>query len=117
MNGSKRIFEEVLHHYGNRTTDFVFGILNNEKFVKSFERVLVASFEFRELVQKSVQAGLEQLNIPTREDVDRLLAFQQDLEDRLLALEEGQERIEAKLDALKKPARKPAAKDKGEKKP
>ncbi|RJO67771.1 MAG: hypothetical protein C4523_08415 [Myxococcales bacterium] len=103
MSATKQFFEDILNHYGARTSDLVAAALNNERFVQTVEKILVASLEFRDLVQKSVQAAFEQLNIPTREDVERLRQSLHDLEDRLFVIEETLERIEA---GLGRPAKK-----------
>jgi len=96
-NGTRQILGDILQHYSTRTSEVVSSLLNNEKFIQSVQRVLVASLEFRDLLQKSIQTALEQVNVPTRTDIEHLLEGQRALEDRLYALEETLERIEARL--------------------
>lgn len=112
MSGSKQFFEDILQLYTNRSSEWLTALLNSDRFIQAVNRVLIASFEFRDFLQKTIQAAFEQVNIPTREDVERIIDRQRDLEYQVLSLEEALERIETKLDGLavrKKAARRKPA--------
>ena len=73
MSGSKEIFNEILRLYGSRSGEMLTGLLNNERFIQGVEKLLIASLEFRDLLQKSIQAAFEQINIPTRNDLEKIV--------------------------------------------
>ena len=107
---NKRIFDDIIQMYSGRATDMMTAILNNETFIQTVQKMLIASLEFRDLVQKTTQAAFEQLNIPTGEDFEKLTKSQIQLEERLFAIEELLENIDNKLNSPKKPKAKKANK-------
>ncbi len=99
MSGKRQFFEDILHLYGVRAGDALAVLLNNERFIMGIQKMLQASLEFRDFMQKAIQTALTQLNLPTRDDFARLEQGQQDLEDRLFAIEAQIERLQSLLAA------------------
>jgi hypothetical protein len=94
MNTSrKRLFDDVLQLYGARAADLVTSVLNNERFIQGVQRLMQASLEFRDFLQRAVSAALEQINLPTREDLDRLHELLLTMDERLDGIERQLERI------------------------
>ncbi len=113
-----RFFDDLRGMYSDRISEALTAIMNNERFMMTFQKMMLASLEFRDIIQKSVTAALEQVNIPTKGDVAKLQEELHALEDRLFSVEEIMERMETKLDALQVPkttAKKRASSAKGAK--
>lgn len=92
----KHLFDDILHIYSLRATEMLTTLLNSERFIQAVQRMLIASLEFRDFLQSSISAALEQLNIPTRDDMEKLGQNQKDMEERLFRIEQILERIEKK---------------------
>lgn len=92
----RRFLDEVLNLYGARAADVVTSVLNNERVILGVQRIMVASLEFRDFLQRSVAAALEQLKLPNREDVERL-------HELLLSVDQRLDDISRRLDALDTP--------------
>lgn len=92
----KHLFDDILHIYSMRATEMLTTLLNSERFIQAVQRMLIASLEFRDFLQSSISAALEQLNIPTRDDMEKLGQNQKNMEERLFHIEQILERIEKK---------------------
>lgn len=110
MSDSKSFFEDVLNIYGAKASDTLAGLLNNEHFVRTIEKVLSASLTFKDFMQSSIRSALTQLNLPTRDDLEQVMESQRALEERLAKLEEAIERLPRVMQTPAKP--KPPAKKK-----
>lgn len=105
LGASKPFIDEILKIYGHKATDMLSGLVNNERFILSVQLLLERSLEFRELLQRSLTAAFEQMNIPTRQDTDAIKQTLLNLEDRLYALESAIERLELAAQGAPKKAR------------
>jgi len=72
LGATKPFLDELLKLYGQRATEALATLVNNERFVQSVQLLLERSLEFRELLQKSLSAAFEQMNLPTRHDTDEI---------------------------------------------
>jgi len=100
MSMKKQILDDILQMSSYRASDMFAAVCNNERFIQAVQKMLVASLEFKDLLHSTMKTALEQLNIASREDIEKISNNQFSVEDRLLAIEETLERIEAKLDLV-----------------
>jgi hypothetical protein len=68
-------------------------VLSNEKFVTTVQAVVQTTLQAKGTFDKSVQAALSAMNLPTREDVEGLQAKVADLEALLTRLDEKVSRL------------------------
>lgn len=102
MSMRKQILEDILQMSSYRASDVFTSICNNERFIQAVQKMLIASLEFKDFLQNAIKTAIDQLNIASHEDIEKVLTNQLTLEDRLLAIEEMLERLENKLDMLDK---------------
>ncbi len=108
--GSKNFFDDVLQIYSSRASDLLETMLNNDHFIQTTQKMLIASVEFKDFLQSTIGAALEQFNIPSRADTENILTEQQKIIDRLDNLEIQMQANQEKLEILLTPKKKKAAK-------
>ncbi len=102
MEHKKGPLADILSFYSEATGELITYLMANEKFMESFQKFLVASVEFRDFMRKATQALLVQLKLPSGEELSRVEKAMNDMEDRLYAIEEKLEDIDARLESLMK---------------
>ncbi len=72
-------------------------MLRNPQFLKEAGKGMEAGLESRKAFNGSMKAYLEASNMPTRDDIARVLQYLQTIESRLLGLEEMMEDLSDRL--------------------
>ncbi|RCK78645.1 MAG: hypothetical protein OZSIB_1172 [Candidatus Ozemobacter sibiricus] len=76
-------------------------LTHDEAFLKNMSQALGGSLDLKKQMESQVERYLQSINMPTRSDLERILAYLQRIESRLLDLED-------RLDLLGAPAATPA---------
>ena len=69
------------------------GLLRNQQFLDATGRAVESTFQLRQQIDQLVEATLEQLQLPTRSDMDRALHKLNELEGQLRDLHEKVDRL------------------------
>lgn len=77
-------------------------LTHDETFLKNMSQALGGSLDLKKQMESQVERYLQSINMPTRSDLERILAYLQRIESRLLDLED-------RLDLLGAPAAAPTA--------
>ena len=69
------------------------GLLRNQQFLDATGRAVESTFQVRQQIDKLVEASLEQMQLPTRSDMDRALHKLNELESQLRDLHDKVDRL------------------------
>lgn len=76
--------------------------LRNPSFLSEMSKQMASGIESKKVVDDSMKKYLEAMNLPTRDDIDKIMQYLQAVESRIVGIEEKLEDIEDKIDRLSK---------------
>ena len=76
--------------------------LRNPSFLSEMSKQMASGIQSKKVMDDSMKKYLEAMNLPTREDIDKIMQYLQSVESRIVGLEEKLEDIEDKIDKLSK---------------
>lgn len=89
------IFSEMMRYFEEATSQFVGKMTQDEKFIKGLSRFRDSVLDVKSYFDKIVSQSLKNMNLPTKEEVERALY-------KMTLLEAKMNEISAKLDKLVK---------------